>query len=103
MLTFTDSAAAIDEPKTARMEQRTKARVKAEIQHAAALLGVDETGFVTSVAYERAREVVRDHQQTVVSAEEYGAILAGLDGDPAPTDALKKAVSNYRELVADPD
>ena len=36
MLRFEDSAAAIDEPKTARMEQRTKAHVKERIQYAAA-------------------------------------------------------------------
>ena len=40
MLRFEDSAAVIDEPKTARMEQRTKAHVKERIQYAAALLGV---------------------------------------------------------------
>jgi len=45
MLRFQDSTAAIDEPKTARMEQRTKPSVKAQIQQAAALLGIDETTF----------------------------------------------------------
>ena len=45
MLNFHDPAAAIDEPKTARMEQRTKPHVKAQIQQAAVLLGVDETTF----------------------------------------------------------
>ena len=48
MLNFHDSAAAIEEPKTARMEQRTKPHVKQQIQWAAALLGVDETTFVTT-------------------------------------------------------
>ena len=43
MLAFTDTSAKIDEPKTARMEQRTKPHVKAEIQRAAVLLGMDET------------------------------------------------------------
>ena len=37
MLRFHDSTAAIDEPKTARMEQRTKPSVKAQIQQAAAI------------------------------------------------------------------
>ena len=99
MLSYTDSVAAIDEPKTARMEQRTKARVKADIQHAAALLGVDEPGFVTSVAYERAREVIRDHQQTLLTADDYDAVLTALDAEPAPTDGLKAAVAKHRGLV----
>ena len=99
MLSYTDSAAAIDEPKTACMEQRTRARVKADIQHAAALLGVDETGFVTSVAYERVREVIHDHQQTVLTADDYDAVLTAIDAELAPADGLKAAVAKHRELV----
>ena len=62
MLNFHDHAAAIDEPKTARMEQRTKPHVKAQIRQAAALLGVDETTFVTSAALERARSTIAEHR-----------------------------------------
>ena len=69
MLNFRDSAAAIDEPKTARMEQRTKPHVKQQIQQAASLLGVDETTFVTSVALERARLTIAEHERTVLSAK----------------------------------
>ena len=75
MLNFNDSAAAIDEPKTARMEQRTKPHVKAQIQRAAALLGVDETTFVTSVALERAQATIVDHERTILSAEDRDLIL----------------------------
>ena len=65
MLKFRDLAVDIDEPKPARMEQRTQPHVKAQIQQAAALLGVDETTFVTSVALERARQMRPD--QNVVT------------------------------------
>ena len=70
MLNFHDPAAAIDEPKTARMEQRTKPHVKAQIQQAAVLLGVDETTFVTSAALEQARLTIADHERTLLSAED---------------------------------
>ena len=58
MLDHNDATAGVNEPKTARMEQRTKPRVKAQIQLAAALLGVDETTFVTSAGAQSRHGVV---------------------------------------------
>ncbi|MFZ5616922.1 MAG: DUF1778 domain-containing protein [Pseudomonadota bacterium] len=92
---------AIDEPKNARMDQRTKPHVKAAIQEAAALLGVDETTFVTSVAYERARATIADHQATVLSAEDSAMFLAALDAPALPTDALKRAARLHKAAVRD--
>ena len=100
MLNFRDSAAAIDEPKTARMEQRTKPHVKEQIRQAAALLGVDETTFVTSVALERARLTIAEHERTVLSAEDREAILAALDAPAEPTDALREAMALHGARVA---
>lgn len=99
MSPFADTVSAIDEPKTARMEQRTKPHVKAEIQRAAALLGVDETTFITSVAYERARETIRDHQRTVLAPEDQAAFFAALDAPAKPSKALKEAVALHKKLV----
>lgn len=96
---FKDSAAAIEEPRTARMEQRTKPSVKAQIQRAAALLGVDETAFVTSAALERARSTIADHERTVLSAEDRALVLAAFDAPPEPTAALREAVALYRTRV----
>ena len=61
MLSHKDPTRHIEESRTARMEQRTKPHVKKTIQRAAALLGVDETAFLTNSAYERARF---DHRRT---------------------------------------
>lgn len=99
MLSFTDQTAALDEPKTARMEQRTKPHVKAAIQRAAALLGVDETTFVTSVAYERARVALREHELTVLQPADRDAFLAALDAPPAATDALREAARLHKARV----
>ncbi len=99
MLNFRDSAAALDGPKTARMEQRTKPHVKEQIQRAASLLGVDETTFVTSVALERAQVTIAEHERTVLSAEDRDAILAALDAPPEPTDALREAMALHRARV----
>ena len=97
MLNFQDSTAAINEPKTARMEQRTKPSVKAQIQQAAAaLLGVDETTFVTSAALEQAKSTIADHERTILSAEDREVVLAALDTPAEPTDALRQALALHR-------
>ena len=100
MLSFHNSADAIDEPKSARMEQRTKPLVKAQIQQAAALLGVDETTFVTSVALERARITIAEHERTVLTAQDRDVILAALDAPAEPTDALRQAMALHGARVA---
>ena len=100
MLNFRDWAADIKELKTARMEQRTKPHVKAPIQQAAALLGVDETTFVTSVALERARETIENHERTVLSTEARAVVLSALDNSAEPTDELRDVMALRRERVA---
>ena len=99
MLAFSDKSVAIDEPKNARMEQRTKPHIKAEIQPAAALLGVDETTFVSSVAYERARQTIEDHQRTLLAPEDHDAFLAALEAPTAPTEALREAALLHAKSV----
>ena len=103
MLNFHDSAAAIKEPKTARMEQRTKPHVKAQIQQAAALLGIDETTFVTSAAFDRARTTIADHERTLLTEEDRDVLLAALDAPAEPTDALREAMALHRARVASVD
>ena len=39
----------IDEPRTARMEQRTKPSVKASIEAAADLMGIEASAFVVKI------------------------------------------------------
>ena len=103
MLNFNDHAVAIDEPKTARMEQRTKPHVKAQIQRAAALLGIDETTFVTSVALERAQATIADHERTILSAADREVVLAALEKPAPPTDALRKVMAMHDARVAQGD
>lgn len=99
MPAFSDDTAAIDQPKSARMEHRAKPQVKAEIQRAAALLGVDESTFVMSAAYERAKETIRDHDRTVLSAADRGLFLKALDAPASLAPALKKAAGLHEKRV----
>lgn len=101
MLNFSDVAAVIDEPKTARMEQRTKPSIKAQIQRAASLLGVDETTFVTSAALERARATIAEQERTLLSAEACKMVLAALDNPPEPTEELREAMALHRAWMRD--
>jgi uncharacterized protein (DUF1778 family) len=50
---------AIDEPRTAWMDQRTKPSVKASIEAAADLMGIEASAFVVMSAYARAQELLR--------------------------------------------
>lgn len=95
-----DITRSINEPKTARMEQRTKPQVKAQIQAAAALLGMDETTFVTTAAFERARATLERHERTVLDAADRTAFLAALGGPAGPTDAMAEAIDLHRRTVA---
>ncbi|MYH46216.1 MAG: DUF1778 domain-containing protein [Gammaproteobacteria bacterium] len=100
MLNLTNLAADIEEPRSARMEQRTKPAIKAQIQQAAALLGVDETTFVTSVALERAKATLADHERTLLSAKDREMVLSMLESPPAPTAALREAIAQHDAKVA---
>ena len=53
---------AIDEPRSARMDQRTKPSVKASIEAAADLMGIEASAFVVMSAYARAQEMLRGRQ-----------------------------------------
>ena len=99
MMGFHDSAAALNEPKTARMEQRTKPSVKAQIQQAAALLGVDETTFVVSAALDQAKSTIAEHERTVLSTEDRIALLAAFDDPAEPTEALRQAMALHKTAV----
>ena len=99
MLNDLNETEAIAEPKSARMEQRTKPHVKKQIQAAAALLGIDETAFVTSAAYAQARAVIEDHQRTRLAPADRDLLLGALDTPEEPNEALRAAFELHRQTV----
>ena len=82
------------------MEQRTKPAIKARIQMAAALLGVDETAFVTSAAFERAEATIADHERSILAAKDRELILAALESPDPPTAALRSALDLHESRSA---
>ena len=99
MLAFQDSTKAVDERAEARMNFRTKPRIKTTIQQAAALSGVDDSVFTMSAAYQAALETIKAHERTDLAGVDHQAFFAALDTPPAPTDALRAAFRRHRETV----
>lgn len=64
---------AIDEPRSARMDQRTKPSVKASIEAAADLMGIEASAFVVMSAFARAQELLSGRQQTLLSPGDHQA------------------------------
>ena len=90
---------AIDEPRSARMDQRTKPSVKASIEAAADLMGIEASAFVVMSAYARAQELLSGRQQTLLSQGDHEALLAALDEDITPTPALQEAWQLHHDQV----
>jgi uncharacterized protein (DUF1778 family) len=97
MHAFQNPADAIDEPNEARMQFRTKSRVKDAIQRAAALAGVDDSAFMIGAAYSSALAIIAAHEETRLRAEDHRAFFMALDNPPEPTEALKAAFERYRK------
>lgn len=97
MRSFEDAAAAIDEPNDARMNFRTKTRIKNAIHRAAVLSGVDDSAFTINAAYRAALETIAAHERTHLSPDDHAAFFAALDAPPEPTEALKDALARYRD------
>lgn len=82
-----------------RMNFRTKPRIKATIQRAAALAGLDDSAFTMQAAYQAARAVISAHERTELQAIDHAAFFAALD-QPAPaTPALTAAFQRHQRTV----
>ncbi|MBB4188409.1 uncharacterized protein (DUF1778 family) [Sinorhizobium terangae] len=89
----------IDEPNSARMNFRTKERVKRTIQRAAALSGLDDSAFTINAAYQSAIATIAAHEATLLQTTDYQAFFDALDNPPAPTDQLKDAFNRHGETI----
>jgi uncharacterized protein (DUF1778 family) len=99
MPAFRDDAGKIDEPSRERMNFRVKPRIKAAIQQAAALAGVDDSVFTMNAAYKSALETIATHERTILQPVDHGAFFSALDNPPAPTDKLRAAFDRHNATV----
>lgn len=99
MTSFWDAAQLIDERNEARMNFRTKPRIKSAIQKAAALSGVDDSVFTMSAAYQAAIATIAAHERTLLQPVDHEVFIAALDNPAAPTEALRAAFARHDETV----
>jgi len=84
------------------MDQRTKPSVKASIEAAADLMGIEASAFVVMAAYARAQELLSSKQQTLLSCSEHQQLLAALDEHQEPSPALVEAWRLHQQQVVRP-
>ncbi|HTN63656.1 MAG TPA: DUF1778 domain-containing protein [Devosia sp.] len=99
MLAFHDETQAVDERNTARMNFRTKPRVKKIIQQAAALSGVDDSVFTMNAAYQSALQTIAAHERTILQPVDHAAFFAALDNPPEVNDRLKAAFERHGQTI----
>ncbi|MGW4842267.1 type II toxin-antitoxin system TacA family antitoxin [Nocardia brasiliensis] len=85
-------------PKTERFEIRLAEDGREQIEAAAGAVGETLTEFVRNAAIQRADQVLALSSRTMMSAEQFDAMIRSLDiADDAPE--LAKAVSRGRRFV----
>ncbi|MDR6818921.1 uncharacterized protein (DUF1778 family) [Neorhizobium sp. 2083] len=99
MFVFEDVTSEIDEPNDARMNFRTKERIKKTIHRAAILSGVDDSAFVINAAYQSAMATIAAHEVTLLQPADHKAFFEALDNPPAPTQKLQEAFRRHGETV----
>lgn len=99
MLAFNDETKQADERNDARMNFRTKQRIKDTIQKAAALSGVDDSTFTMVAAYREAQNIIETHERTQIAPVDHEAFFAALDSTPEPTEALRKAFRRHTGTI----
>lgn len=102
MLAFRDTTVDVREPKSARLEQRTKPRVKEIIERAASTLGVDTSDFVISAAYREAMTTLEAFSKTTLNNESSKRFLIVLDKMTCANEAMKSLMNDYEETVINP-
>lgn len=99
MLAFHDETGKIEERSRERMNFRIKPHIKAAIQRAAALAGVDDSVFTMNAAYKAAVETIAAHERTILQPVDHAAFFSALDNPPAPTDKLRAAFDRYKVAI----
>lgn len=85
-----------------RIDLRVSAGLKTLLSRAASYSGMSLSSFLVSIAADRAKEVVAEHETLTLSPRDWEAFIAALDDD-RPRPELEAAVRRYhkrRELDA---
>lgn len=85
-----------------RLNIRIHPDIKERIQRAARILGQDLTEFTSNVLNREAKEIIDNHEQILLSEQEYDWFIEALDR-PARTPSKRslRALKEYREVFGD--
>lgn len=87
-------------PKRDRMHLRLDAATKRKLERAAAYTQKSVTDFVLAQAVEAAEQVLKSHEQHVLSTADWEAFCKALDRPAKPNRALKEGFRWYRNKAA---
>jgi uncharacterized protein (DUF1778 family) len=86
-----------------RIDLRVSSELKTLFARAASYSGMSLSSFLVTVAAERAREVVAEHEILALTPRDWQAFLAVLDAPEPPRPNLRAAATRYRKRRAKRD
>lgn len=84
---------------TARLEARVPAKVHAVLKRAAEIQGRTLTDFVVAAAHAAACRAIEEAEIVHLSVEDQRRVASAILKPPAPTPALRRAVTRRRKLL----
>lgn len=94
------SVASVQQTAYSRLSCRVSTRIKEQAEIAAAILGQSITDFTEEALADKSRLVIEQHDRIRLSERDFAAFVDAINNPAAPTDELKNAMSEYRELQA---
>lgn len=89
------------EAKTARKELKVQPTVLATIKRAAQSVGMDPSTFITTAAFDRAKEIELAQFSTSLPEVQFAAFVAAVDGEGKANDVLANSIAKSRTLFVD--
>jgi uncharacterized protein (DUF1778 family) len=102
-LTDIEQMLARQEQKSARLEVRSTQTQKSIIEKAAALLGESLSSYLLSTAMRDALQIIRDHQVTELSLDDWNRFANILETDALPNSELVSAKRLHRKHTVAPN
>lgn len=85
-------------PAVARFDLKMDAEEKELVARAAALMGTTMAAFVRTAVKEKARELLDRESRITMTAQDFQAFTAALNGTFSPNEALQNAMNAAREV-----
>jgi uncharacterized protein (DUF1778 family) len=79
-----------------RIDLRISPDLKALLSRAASYSGMSLSSFLVSIAADRAKEVVAEHETLTLTPRDWDAFVAALDDADRPRPRLTEAARRYR-------